>query len=387
MQLESFSLRISLDCPICRTHLPVNGVTRKLRCHQCGFDAPSGLAPWTSFFDAELWAEVLGFEQGTERTTSVLGDWTMKITVGRSAPRCPTCKGPPLDPAALAPLAARGQCFCPGCGTAIRVRPADDLCTQLNPQARFVVGESAPDDAALAIEAKTTPVLFACMGCGGGLTVDGSQRQVTCGYCGASSYLPDGLWQKLRPVPIPETFYVVCAYDEHARREARWHDASARRDDAARPDLPPAVYERFATDDEWTVRAAVARNPAAPPQVLDRLATDDDWEVRVAVAGNPSASQQALRQLFEESRSEIIEALCANPNLPVDCVVTLAESKSYRQRVLAAAHPALPFDHLHDLLDDDDNDVRRAAQKRLADLREQGIEAKDGRSLFRKLFG
>jgi len=387
MQLESFTLLVSIDCIACRTSIPVNGVVPAVRCYHCGTESALDTELWTSTFVPEAWAEALDFAPGEARTLTKLGHPEIRVAYGRRVPRCQTCKGPDLDPAVLATLVPHGQCFCPGCGTTIRVRPADALCTELNPRARFVVGETAHDAAARAAEAKTTPILFACMGCGGGLTVDGSQRQVGCTYCGASNYLPDGLWQKLRPVPTPEVFFLICEYDEAARIEARWIDDDARREDAARPDLPPALYQRLASDDDSDVRAAVAGNPAVPPQLLDVLAGDDAYRVRAAVAGNPATDPATLHRLVADRDSDVLAALSGNPRLPVAALEALARSETSRKREAAAKHPAVPLELLHRLARDAHRDVREAARERLAELRAQGVDVNQGRGLLGRLFG
>lgn len=60
------------------------------------------------------------------------------------------------------------------------------------------------------------PTVMACMSCGGSLPVDGSARLVTCQYCDANNYLPDGLWLALHPAAKRETWYVV--FDEEAAK-------------------------------------------------------------------------------------------------------------------------------------------------------------------------
>lgn len=385
--LESFTLQLSIDCHACRTSIPVNGLVPSVRCYQCGAEITLDAGFWTSTLGPDEWAEALACEPGDARMTTTLGHPQIRLVYGRRAPRCQKCKGPDLEPAHLVPMLQRGQCFCPGCGTTIRVRPADELCMQANPRARFVVHETAHDAAALAMQSKTTPVLFACIGCGGGLSVDGSQRQVTCTYCDASNYLPDGLWQQLRPVPTPEVFFLICEYDEAARNEARWACDDVRREDAARPDLTLDQYQRLASDDDSDVRAAVAGNPAVPPQLLDALAQDDSYQVRVKVAENAVTDPSTLHRLVGDHDSDVRAALVANPRLAPASVEALAKSDDYDHRVAAAKHPALSLDTLHRLARDSDSDVQEAARARLAELQAQGVDVNQGRGLLGKLFG
>jgi hypothetical protein len=367
--LESFTMMLSVDCRACRMSLPVNGIVASIRCYHCGDVNPLDAEYWVGAFEPAYFAEALGFEQGEGRTVTSLGGSSSRIAYGRRTPRCQACKGPDLDLDRLATLVAGGRCFCPACGQQIRIRAADPLCTAINPWARFVVHEETEDDATRALQQRTQPVLFACMGCGGGLQVDGSIRAVACSYCGNSNFLPDGLWNQLHPVPKPQAFFLVCEYDASARLQARWADDDLRAQDAALPHLTPEQLAYLARDAESEVRKAVGGNRAAPPEVMWQLAHDDDYEVRAAVAGNPAAPPQALAKLADDDDSDVVGALAANPSLPAQVVEHLARSDDYGKRVAAANHPAVSIDTLKRLARDDDSDVERAAKGRLAALK------------------
>jgi hypothetical protein len=289
--------------------------------------------------------------------------------------------------ATLASFVPRGRCFCPACGSAIAVRPADELCLQINPRARFVVHETFADQ----VGPTGQRLLFACLGCGAGVAADGSARTVVCGSCQQSSYVPDGLWRQLRPIPAGVAFFLVCEYDASARAEARWSDGDAKQTDAASATL---TYEQFATlarDDDSDVRRAVAANPVAPPDILFGMTADDDSDVREGLAANPAATFQlldklagdadygvrqkvaaslrthpaTLYRLVDDTDSDVSEALLANPNLPAEAIEALSRSADYEKRVAAAKHPLITMETLKRLSKDDDSDVQEAAQARL----------------------
>ncbi len=214
MMFQSFVMQLMVDCGGCGSSVPVNGVCERVSCSRCGQDVELDGAFWKNAFEPGYFAEALGFEEGEGREVTQFGGHSAKIGYGRRRPRCQSCKGPNLEPEELAQTLAGGGCSCPACGQHIRIRPADELVRAIHPAARFMVGETVATGAAAELQKERQPVLLSCMGCGGGLEVDGSTRTVTCAYCNASNYLPDGLWQQLNPVPTMQAFFMVCEYDE-----------------------------------------------------------------------------------------------------------------------------------------------------------------------------
>jgi hypothetical protein len=249
--------------------------------------------------------------------------------------------------------------------------------------------------------------------CGGGLQVDGSQRSVTCAFCQASNYLPDGLWQELNPVPTVQAFFMVCEYDELSLSMSRLHSEDAAKAEAAKAGLPYEVYAALARHEEWEVRAELARNPAAPPDVLALLSHDSDSDVIEALAGNPGLPVEALAEfarsddysrrriaarhphappdmlaaLARDDDNDVLEAVAQNPSAGPDIAEALAKSSNWRARQAAAQNPALSIATLHRLTRDDDSDVQSAAQKRLEELRAQGHDVTPPkRGLLSKIF-
>jgi hypothetical protein len=176
---------------------PVSGIASTVRCYHCGE---------TRTLDAKFWSWLVIQDvfSGKESSYTRLGPVSNVAYAARN-PQCAGCHAE-LDPVGTSACVAAGHCFCPGCGVRIAVRAPDANCAAIDKSIRAVVGEL---DAMPAVQAATHPVLFACMGCGGGLRVDGTTRSVTCEYCEAANYLPDGLWQQLRPVPKASWFYLL----------------------------------------------------------------------------------------------------------------------------------------------------------------------------------
>ncbi len=357
-------MRLSIDCSACNISVPVNGVVSSVRCYHCGETQSLDPAFWNNAFEAEYFGEALGFAEGEGKQISSIGARRYRLAYGRRTPRCQACKGPDLDLLSLGTLIEHGRCFCPACGQGIRLRLADELARAINTRAVMVVGETALSGAEQAMQAKTTPILFQCMGCGGALKVDGSTRAVSCEHCGNSNYLPDGLWNQLRPVPKEQVFFLVCEYDQTAAREAQWSTEDGRIQAAASQQLTLEEALRLAKDSEDDVRIALARNGATPNDALWALAGDDD--------------------------DDVIEALMGRADLHPAIVDKVAQHSDYDARVLAAKHAQCPLETLHRLANDDDDDVKTTAQERLAALKAQGVDVggpQGKKGLFSKLFG
>lgn len=76
-------------------------------------------------------------------------------------------------------------------------READVFVKWLFPDATAIFGETE------SIDPRPEPVsalVTACLSCGAGLKVDGSDRVVECDHCSASNFLSDALWLRLHPV-------------------------------------------------------------------------------------------------------------------------------------------------------------------------------------------
>jgi len=386
--LVSFTFRISMECSACKMSLPVNGVAASIRCYHCGEVNELGAVWWKDVVEPEHLAEALGFAEGEAQESRVMSNHGNYIyAYGKRVPRCQACKGPDLFPEALIAESDDGRAFCPGCGAVIRLRVADDLCRAISPRAVLAVAESIPDAAGQAIQAKRQPVIFACMGCGGGLPVDGAARSVACQYCSASNYLPDGLWNQLNPVPKPHAWFLICDYDDASLRALRWSTPDGRAADAAGGSLGRDDFERLFADPEDDVRTQLAGNPACPPELLARLAVDEDSDVRVAAAGNPHTPIQAMLLLAAGSDDDVWRALCGHAGQDAQVIEQLAQHHRYGARVLAASHPNLSLATLHKLAKDSDRDVGKAATARLQQLRDAGVDVNAGRGLLAKLFG
>jgi hypothetical protein len=371
---ETFSLRVSVECHGCRISIPLNGVIADSRCYHCGEVNAFDLLFWTRAIEPGVFTNAMQLAPGQTREIASL-ERGLHVEYGHDAPRCEHCKAQ-VDLATLESHVNEGGLHCASCGETIPLRAADSLCWALNSGARFVLNEQAPGASGQSLQARTKPVVFQCMSCGGSLRVDGSTRLVSCQFCNNDNYLPDGLWQLLNPVPKPVPFFVVCQYETAEERAER-----------ARRAFGQALIG-FARDPSDIVRAVVAGNPAAPPAVLADLAQDDFASVRALVAANPATPPTLLEKLAFDRERRVLEGLATNPNLPSHVVDEMAQSDDPEFRALAARHPRLSPSSLPSLARAGVPD----ANARLQALHAQGVVVEESREqpvrgFFSRLFG
>ncbi len=120
-----------------------------------------------------------------------------------------------------------GTFKCPHCGHESDTYPAPGWLTAVIPTASQVffaersVASKEGQIAADLNDASSKPIVFSCPQCAGSLKLTKeSGRTVSCSFCDADVYLPDGLWAKLHPVKKAEHWCMRFAGDYHALKSA-----------------------------------------------------------------------------------------------------------------------------------------------------------------------
>ena len=240
--MYGIALELRGDCPNCGGPVIVNALNEQIHCRGCLQDFEYPYTEWADLLESafELGPDA---EPGRGGKLSILGEgWRLQYS--RFDPYCFACKHDfdmRLVQASIDPYP------CPSCGERWHHRPLPPEAHRALPGVRWLVGESpaqipgrTPDDS-VTVEAK--PILFSCMGCGGALTVDGTNRVVNCSFCDASNYLPDDLWLRMHPVETVQRWFLWC--DEAAlpgKRPADDEEESAPEPDFfAEDDTDPGV--------------------------------------------------------------------------------------------------------------------------------------------------
>ncbi len=275
--MESFQLSLSLRCSGCQHPVPVQRIEAFVTCQACGERISMPLSRWQGLFEPGLWLEVLAMEPGTGRSMQVWGSVNASVSLCRVD--VPEERG----------------------------RAPDELVSGFVPGVVSVLGEEAAEPMPQARE----PVFFACLSCGGGLKVDGSERMVGCQHCEASCYLPDGLWRELNPVPRVRDIALVCEIPEHQRVALILeHGDEEQKAQLASSCQDPVVLERLAeVDDEDVQLALVGRADERRLQLL--LALSERWKVRRALAWR-ELDLDILEKLAEDGDGDVREAARQN---------------------------------------------------------------------------
>ena len=203
---QSVAFKLMQKCGDCGSNFPINGMVEQYDCAHCGREYEMDLREWRRCFGDE-------FSRGAGRNGANGIDMTIicqgihfRFHSRQILPQCPECDAEvPVD--GLEPDSV--DLPCPKCDYLLPVRRATDLARGLQQRALYLVGEYGIEDHIRKMERKVEPVMFSCLQCGAGLSVDGTSRSVSCQYCDASNYLPEGLWRKLNPVPTAEYFYFI----------------------------------------------------------------------------------------------------------------------------------------------------------------------------------
>lgn len=356
--LVSLRATFFLTCPRCRNAVPVNGLTTEVVCPHCRHSEALPPECWRAVFTGWLVAQALSTDDSTPRQHVIDGVSPMQGTLREVGPACVDC-GERLGLDTVGP----GGLSC-ACGAHQRVRQAGGLARMLVPQAVFVVGETlagADDGTAGAAE----PVLFACMGCGGSLSVDGSLRTVDCSWCRASNFLPDALWQRFHPVPTVRAFHLLLRLGADDRIRLRVADLLEARRLARARHLPEDVCARLAEHRCDVVRTRLARKPALPEAVQLRLASDRDADVRRALVANPCTTVTTLARLSRDSGCGIRQGVAERPEVTPEVLAVLLRDGDWEVRRAAARNPRTPLGPLVERVRcESDRDVLEAVAAR-----------------------
>jgi ribosomal protein S27E len=204
------AIELKTRCPKCDNPVMLNGPARKVVCPTCQNDIKIHPMEWKSVLEdipGELKDVRMG--EGTQSQT-LMASFQRELKAVRQNPLCPSCETP--LPQAGHRLANPKTLTCRSCGKPSTAAPPPRWLTKVVPEVEVLINASidgsAPEGAGAPEVPAGTLIHFFCPNCKGNLKVDGSNRLITCEFCGASIYLPDDLWLRMHPVATVQTWYV-----------------------------------------------------------------------------------------------------------------------------------------------------------------------------------
>lgn len=207
MTMFGIAIELRGECPHCGNPVMVNALTERVHCPSCLTDRLYPYSEWADLLE-NVWSLRPASDIGHGGNTTILGaNW--HLMYARFDPYCYACKHD-FDMALL--IASPSPYACPGCGEPWHHRPAPPEAREAMPGLVHIVAEHPGQIPGLEADVPAPnsgkPILFACMGCGGALEVDGTERVITCKYCDASNYLPDDLWLRMHPVDTVRRWFI-----------------------------------------------------------------------------------------------------------------------------------------------------------------------------------
>lgn len=165
----------------------------------------------------------------------------------------------------------------------------------------------------------------------------------------------------------------------HESVRLRKNASSRSRSKMAENTRDPETLDLLSQDPDMSVRREVALNPNSTPEILDRLSRDIQSWIRAGVAYNTRTPSEILDRLSRENDTRIRECVAWNPNAWSRTLFRLHRDSDYRVRWCVARNPNAPISSLAVLIEDPNENVKRAADRALRQIRAARPELGDDR--------
>jgi DNA-directed RNA polymerase subunit M/transcription elongation factor TFIIS len=197
-------IECNIKCPSCDNPVPLNGPWEIAHCNHCQSDINIPHEYWIDLFNS-IYEDIPSYEEGEGTNSTIWGTFHSTLLYARLKPYCLECK---TDMEMDWEIKGEQKYKCKSCGNTINVVSAPEWVVEEKPEVKVFVNTgliAKSDEEKSDIEG---PVIFTCPGCGGALSIDGSERIIVCEYCGANVYLPDDLWLRLHPAKKKRRWFI-----------------------------------------------------------------------------------------------------------------------------------------------------------------------------------
>lgn len=204
-----FRVEIGITCPGCDLPVPLDGPLLKTTCIHCGKSLELTPEYWWELL-GEGCAEMLNTPVGQGISSTVFGQVSGTVTLGRLNPYCLNCKTDFEDALDLVPGTIH---TCGNCGSKCSVSPPPEWLSEGVPGITLLINAMVGRGEDPFSGHSPAPV--SCPSCSASLTVDGSTRLVRCSWCDGQVYLSDQVWRALHGTRSKRKWFVVCGGSGH----------------------------------------------------------------------------------------------------------------------------------------------------------------------------
>ena len=212
--LFSFRVEFSVRCPRCDHPVFLDGPILTAHCKSCQSDLDVPADYWIETIESSRRKmQEVGIGEATG--SMLIGVFQGNLTLARFDPYCDECKTDFVDPWNL----EGGSVYsCGKCGACYPVSEPPSWLSEGVSGIRLLINallaeEGSGDDAHAS---GAEPVALSCPECCGLLRVDGRSRLVSCQYCEAGIYIPDGLWLRIHSGSRKRRWFVVSQFAERS---------------------------------------------------------------------------------------------------------------------------------------------------------------------------
>lgn len=196
-------LEMSVQCPRCEAHVPVNGPYNNFVCAECCENIEITPDNWTDLLEDVRDETAFEIDPGEGSRSSIMGVFNTSLFYGRLEPYCPKCK---TDFDMENDYAAgENSVTCSSCGESLSVETPSKWFNKVFKGVTLIVGATGSADSN---EQAPEPVIITCPSCSATFETTGKARNTPCPHCENSIFLPDDLWYHFHPVPGKKRWFV-----------------------------------------------------------------------------------------------------------------------------------------------------------------------------------
>jgi DNA-directed RNA polymerase subunit RPC12/RpoP len=205
-------IEMSIQCPRCEAHVPINGPFTDFQCPECFEKLELSPENWADLLEDVRNDIAREMEPGEGTNSSIMGVFNASLLYARMVPYCRKCKEDFKNPKEGAE-----RVECP-CGGSLPVTEPPPWFGKVFKGAKYIVGATRSTSHG---DQKPEPVMMTCSSCGASFETHGENRNASCSHCGTSVFLPDDLWFHFHPAPVKTRWFVgfTAKYKEEQSQE------------------------------------------------------------------------------------------------------------------------------------------------------------------------